>query len=183
MEALVVAPKPPPWMCAPTSNSVPEPRGTPEVTSPGQAAGSRKESNTETQEPHHAFFIYKRSLWASLWKIRMVTEYTFKQKANENEDWRLTQGQLKYINYILQKSRTTNFAAARCQQMWIFPIYLQFLSPGRPICPQKILSYSSMALPVARSACLLTPASPLSSSDACLTHFPASPSATWKSWL
>ena len=56
-------------MVRPTSNSVPKPPGTPGPPSPGRAAGSPEESNTEAQQPHDAFFMYKRALETSLWKL------------------------------------------------------------------------------------------------------------------
>ena len=62
----------------PTRNPVPEPHGQSRIISSGQTAGSPEESNTKTQQPHDAIFMYKRALQSSLWKI-MITTILFLQ--------------------------------------------------------------------------------------------------------
>ena len=45
----------------PTTNSVPGLQGTSQFVSSGRTAGSPEESNTSTQHPHDAIFMYKRA--------------------------------------------------------------------------------------------------------------------------
>ena len=45
-----------------TSNSLPDPPRTQRKASPGRAAGSPEESNTKTQKPHDAIFMFEHPL-------------------------------------------------------------------------------------------------------------------------
>ena len=69
MGVCTVAPTPSSHDVRPTSNSVPEHRGAQESLNSGRPAGSPDESNTETKQPHDAFFMKRRALITSLWKI------------------------------------------------------------------------------------------------------------------
>ena len=66
----------------PTTNSVPELHGTPQTISSGRVAVSPEESNTKTQKPHDAIFMYKRALNTSLWKLWMATILFLQIKTN-----------------------------------------------------------------------------------------------------
>ena len=69
MGACTVAPTPSSHDVRPTSNSVPEQPEAQESLLSGPPAGSPDESNTKTQQPHDAFFMKRRALITSLWKI------------------------------------------------------------------------------------------------------------------
>ena len=49
----------------PTTNSVPELYGTLRTISSGRLTGSPEQSNTKTQKPHDAIFMYRRALSTS----------------------------------------------------------------------------------------------------------------------
>ena len=70
MGACTVAPTPSSNdVMRPTSHSVPEQPGAQESLNSGWPAGSPDESNTKTQQLHDAFFMKRRSLKTSLWKV------------------------------------------------------------------------------------------------------------------
>ena len=67
----------------PITNSVPELYGTPRTISSERLTGSPEESNTKTQKPHDAIFMYRRALITSLWKIWMANILFLQTKTNE----------------------------------------------------------------------------------------------------
>ena len=69
MGACIVAPRPSSHDVRPTSNSVPEQPGAQDSLNSGCPAGSPDESKTEIKQPRHAFFMKRRALFTSLWKI------------------------------------------------------------------------------------------------------------------
>ena len=73
MGAFTVAPRPSSTDVRPTSNSVPEKTRAQKPLNSGWPAGSPDESNTETNQPHDAFFMKRRALFTSLWKIWVAT--------------------------------------------------------------------------------------------------------------
>ena len=86
MGACSVAPTPSSHDVCPTSNSVPEQPGAQESLNSGWPAGSADESNTKTQQPHDGFFMKKRALITSLWK--MSGHHIISSKRKANEIWR-----------------------------------------------------------------------------------------------
>ena len=60
----------------PTTNSVPELRGTPQAISWGRLAGCPEASNTKTQKSHDAIFMHRLALNTSLWKIWVATIFS-----------------------------------------------------------------------------------------------------------
>ena len=64
----------------PILDSVPESLGIPELSIPGRAAGSPEKSNTETQLTRDAFFIRRRALETSAWKILIATLFFLQKK-------------------------------------------------------------------------------------------------------
>ena len=67
----------------PTRNSVPELYGTQRTFFSGRLTGSPEESNTKTQKPHDAIFMYRRALSTSLCEIWMATILFLQTEANE----------------------------------------------------------------------------------------------------
>ena len=66
----------------PTTNSAQELHGTPRTISSEWLIGSPEESNTETQKPRDAIFMYRHALSTSFWKIWMATIIFLQIKAN-----------------------------------------------------------------------------------------------------
>ena len=70
MGACTVAPtRSSPDVMRPTSNLVPEQPGAQESLNSGRPPGSPDESKTIIQQPDDAFFMIRRALNTSLWKI------------------------------------------------------------------------------------------------------------------
>ena len=65
----------------PNTNSVPELHGKPHTISSGWIEGSPEESNTKTQKPHDAIFMFKCALNTSLWKTWVATMLFLQTKA------------------------------------------------------------------------------------------------------
>ena len=106
-----------------TSNSVLESLGKADPPVPGRAAGSTEESNTETQQPHDYFFVYKRTLDTSFRKIWLTTIFFLEKKLMTNEQKSLTRRQLRCINTTLCKSChwqiCTRQSNCNCATFWL----------------------------------------------------------------
>ena len=125
---------------SPNTNSVPELYVTPHILSSGRLAGSPEESNTETQKPHDAIFMWRLALNTSLWIIWVATIIFLQMEANGI--WRMRTNTMANQEYRPQRpveSPTKDLHVAECPQTWILQIHLHSLFPNRPWCPQSYL--------------------------------------------
>ena len=105
MGACTVAPTPSSHDLRPTSNSVSELPGAKRSLNSEWPAGSPDESNTETKQPHDTFFMKRRALFTSLWKIWVATTlFPANKKLMGNEERRLTCRQTRCVNNTLCQS-------------------------------------------------------------------------------
>ena len=104
MGACTAAPRPSSHHVRPTSNSVPEQPGAKESLKSGWPAGSPDESNTKTQQPHDAFFMKRRALFTSLWKVWVATIWIQEtKKLMSYEERRLMCRQTRCANNTLSQ--------------------------------------------------------------------------------
>ena len=116
MRACTVAPRPSSHDVRPTSNSIPEQPGAKESLKSGWPAGSPDESNTKTKQPHDAFFMKRRALFTSLWKIWVATiMFPANQKLMGYEERRLTCRQTRCVNKTL--SQSLHWQVCTCQRI------------------------------------------------------------------
>ena len=116
MGACTVAPRPSSHDVRPTSNSVPEQPVAHESLNSGWPAGTPDESNTKTQQPHDAFYMKRRALFTSLWKIWLATIlFPANQKLMRNEERRLTCRQTGCVN--ITHCQSLHWQVRTCQRI------------------------------------------------------------------